>query len=85
MPPTYDYQCHGCEHIFEKTRKMADRKQPEDDPCPKCGSNGGVKHMLTPIPLNYDGCHTNFRIPGEFKDKLIEVKKFAGKTSTIEY
>ena len=37
--PLYDYQCTACSHTFTEKRMIADRKQPEGDPCPSCQSH----------------------------------------------
>lgn len=37
--PLYDYQCTACNHTFTEKRMIADRKQPEGDPCPSCQSH----------------------------------------------
>lgn len=37
--PLYDYQCTACNHLFTEKRMIADRKQPEGDPCPSCQSH----------------------------------------------
>ena len=57
--PIYDYSCSKCEHTFVAQKSIADRKQPESDPCPSCGAASCVTQQIltapglgTPIGLN---------------------------------
>jgi len=34
--PTYDYFCSSCEKVWEAFHTIANRKTPEDIPCPHC-------------------------------------------------
>ena len=43
----YDYKCMACEHVFERSLKMADMKVPESEPCPECGAMEVKKVILS--------------------------------------
>ena len=34
--PVYDYQCRNCDHEFEETLRMDNRKRPTRRKCPEC-------------------------------------------------
>ena len=34
--PIYEYQCHACQHAFDKRQKMSDAPLKQ---CPECGQN----------------------------------------------
>lgn len=36
--PHYDYKCGSCGYGFERFSSIADRNEPEREPCPSCGS-----------------------------------------------
>lgn len=40
--PFYEYACDSCSHEFSKSLKIADRKIPEESPCPSCGKPSSV-------------------------------------------
>ncbi len=44
--PRYDYQCKKCEHIFERTLKIADRHSPSNESCPHCNEIGFVEMYI---------------------------------------
>lgn len=53
--PTYEYECSGCNHVFEEYNKIKDRKKPLKKPCPKCNEKKlQIKFGMTSIadPLN---------------------------------
>jgi len=39
--PTYEYECTKCNHAFEASQKMSDKRLTE---CPKCGA--AVKRLI---------------------------------------
>lgn len=45
--PFYDYECQSCKHLFHEILKIADRKEPENSPCPKCGETTVMQVILT--------------------------------------
>lgn len=72
--PSYDYKCSKCEHTFESQLKMADRKQPEENPCPECGEIG--VEQLIGAPLIADPARIGVRKPtSEFREAMRKVKK----------
>jgi putative FmdB family regulatory protein len=36
--PLYDYQCTQCDHAFRSMQSIANRRQPEGEPCTSCQS-----------------------------------------------
>jgi len=43
--PTFDFQCAGCDHVFEFNRPFGSE---ETLPCPECGSTDVRKLISTP-------------------------------------
>jgi putative FmdB family regulatory protein len=81
--PLYGYICE-CGHEFSDVLKVSDRNKPKEEPCPSCGTVGKVVMQLS-APLIVAGVG-DFRkgVPDVFKDRLREIKKSAGRTSTID-
>lgn len=52
--PTYDYQCDGCESIFEVKHGYHDEPELE---CPDCGSSSFTKLLNTPTIIYTPGDH----------------------------
>ena len=56
--PSYDYDCTNCKNEWEDTLPISLMKKPLSDPCPKCGTIGYVRKIITksnpvdPIRLN---------------------------------
>jgi putative FmdB family regulatory protein len=40
--PTYEYRCETCGKEWEEVRKISERKDPCETPCPECKANGVV-------------------------------------------
>ena len=62
--PRYDYQCEGCGHVFEITRK---RTEPGPGECPECGAADPTKLIsATSFKLKGSGWYvTDYRSPGK--------------------
>lgn len=65
--PIYDYKCPACDHVFEKTVKMANYLEPQD--CPECNTKSertvvGAPGLGDPMRLGLQ------RPPEAFKDVL---------------
>lgn len=49
--PVYDYKCYGCDHVFEETKKIADRDDTNGMSCPNCStaddpSSGKIERLV---------------------------------------
>lgn len=44
--PSYDYKCEKCNHVFEESHPISNRKKPEKKPCPNCKEKKTVKQMI---------------------------------------
>ena len=51
----YNYKCNGCEHLYEKHNKVADRK--ESGSCPECNGEDTKQVMSTPSFKTCGGGH----------------------------
>lgn len=81
--PTYSYKCGDCGHSFDAFKKIADREEPET--CPNCHKTDTAKRILTAAKIVSGVVNNiNTKVPEAFKDKLREVKKASGKSSTID-
>ena len=82
--PLYAYGCEKCGYEFDDVKRIEDRDQPLGDPCPDCGETGGVQRKLTTAKLVSGVGDFRRKVPDVFKDRLREIKKSAGRTSTID-
>lgn len=78
----YEYRCNACEHIFDRTLKMDDRKIPETEPCPECGQNE-VKQKLSTSGFVTQSIGTLRKAGTEWQDVLKGIKKASGKDNSI--
>lgn len=79
--PTYDYACRGCERIFSERKLCSEREVPTYSPCKECG---GELYIHIGSPMIVSGVKSPHSAPSGFKDVLKEIKKGAGKGSTID-
>lgn len=82
--PLYEYQCKHCDHGFSDVLKVDDRNAPLDAPCPACHAAGGVERVLSSARIVAGVGDFRKGVPDVFKDRLREIKKAAGRTSTID-
>lgn len=80
--PTYAYRCKGCNHEFEKISKIADRKEPESQPCPEC-NEVKVEHTLTPVAMSYQTKGVVAQASHGWNDVLTKIKSQSGSKNTI--
>lgn len=52
MPPTYEYQCAACEHLFEEFQSMSDAPLKK---CPECGKRRLVRLLGTGAGIIFKG------------------------------
>ena len=72
----YSYRCKKCDHLFDKRLMMAERKQPESEPCPECGETGHVFQTLTSAPYFGDPVRMGRKKPAAgFNEVLRNIKK----------
>jgi putative FmdB family regulatory protein len=86
--PTYDYQCGKCKHTFEQSSRIADRKDPEKKPCPKCGKKKVKQAILQVTNVGDPLAFGKQKFPVGWKERLQSIhKRTAGskldKTSTL--
>lgn len=83
--PLYNYECKSCGDKFTKKFKVDDRKIPEQEMCSECGAVGRVQQVIEESPaFNYDNRMGAHRMTDSFNDRLKEIKKDKGRTSTIQ-
>lgn len=71
--PLYDYSCNDCEHIFEKTVKIAQMNEKQE--CPSCGSMDTIK-FIGGAPALGDPVRLGIRKPDNlWRDTLREIAK----------
>jgi len=71
----YDYQCKACDHVFERVLKMANRKDPEGDPCPQCGELKVQQTILGCPTVNYSMKTPGVKTTDSFNDRMKDIKK----------
>lgn len=82
--PLYGYKCEECDHEFDDFKPINDRDQPLGEACPSCGTVGKVERTLASARIVSGVGDFRRQVPDVFKDRLREIKKRAGKTSTID-
>jgi len=82
--PLYSYGCENCGHEFDDVKSINDRDQPLGEPCPECGDTGGVQRKLSSARIVSGVGDFRAKVPDVFKDRLREIKKKAGRMSTID-
>lgn len=79
--PMYDYKCKGCKDVVCKQNSIADRRIPCETPCEKCG---GEINILIGTPKVVSSVSNKDKRPGGWRDVLTNIKKSAGRTSTMD-
>jgi len=75
--PLYTYKCKECDHAFEKSSKIDDRKTPEQQPCPECGAEQSVVQQVT-APMICDPVRVGARkMDSGFKEVLQKIHERA--------
>jgi putative FmdB family regulatory protein len=81
--PLYEYLCGQCGHEFSDVLKISERDNPTEEPCPCCEGHYVQKVVSTPRIVAGVGDFRS-KVPDVFKDRLREIKKTAGRKSTID-
>ena len=79
--PTYNYHCSECGFEFESHQKIAERDLPTQEGCPTC--SGKIERGITSCAV-VSQVGSPLKAPDGFKSVLKEIKKNAGKRSTID-
>ena len=76
--PTYEYQCAGCNRVFEIRQRIS---EPALTTCDVCG--GAVRRLLSPAPfiLKGEGWYVT-DYPSESRKKALSAEKSSGTTSS---
>jgi putative FmdB family regulatory protein len=75
--PNYNYKCNKCDHAFEERLMIADRKIPEQSPCPECGATESVVQQIT-APMICDPVRVGARkMDSGFKEVLQKIHERA--------
>lgn len=82
--PLYEYVCSYCEYEFSEVLKVDDRNKPLDSSCPKCKAVGGIERVVSSPRIVAGVGDFRSKVPDVFKDRLREIKKSAGRMSTID-
>lgn len=82
--PLYEYKCGSCNHQFSDVLKVDDRKKPLDEDCPGCDSRGHIAMVVSSARIVSGVGTMQSRTPGDFRDRLKEIKKMSGVDCTIE-
>ena len=81
--PLYDYKCK-CGNEFSDVKKIAERRVPCEEKCPECGEQGGIDIIVSTARIVSGVGDFRAKTSNNFRDRLKEIKKMAGKTSTID-
>ena len=81
--PLYEYACESCEHQWAEQRQIASRDVAVNNPCPECGVSGQVTRHIGTAPLLYS-VNYSVKTDDSFNDRLKDIKRLKGRTSTIE-
>ena len=47
--PYFEYQCKNCSYRFDEPKKIEERYEPTQKPCPNCGESGNVEIAISPV------------------------------------
>lgn len=87
--PYYNYICLDCEAEWEAFRKISERLDPTNEPCPTCQCRGRIETRVYGAPSVGDAFKLGISKPdGAFKERLQRIHERApgsqlDKTSTI--
>jgi putative FmdB family regulatory protein len=81
--PLYTYRCISCEERFDKNLSIANRKEPEESPCPSCNEDATILHCVG-TPMVCYSMSPGLRVTDNFNDRLKDLKKGKGRGCTIE-
>lgn len=82
--PLYGYKCGACDHEFSEVCKVDDRRGPVEAPCPNCEVVGKIDMVIGSPRIVAGVGNLHSKTSSNFRDRLKEIKKMAGKHSTIE-
>ncbi len=71
MMPTYLFQCNKCNSSFETIKKIVNRYEPLDDPCPNCGEVGGIESIVTAPAFSYSA--ERLPVNGKLREKFQQI------------
>lgn len=80
--PMYQYKCDSCGHEFSMRMKIAERKDPEGDPCSACLTRN-IKFLVGTPSVSYS-TNPGMTTSSNFNDRMKEIKKTKGAGNTIE-
>lgn len=82
--PAYDYKCNQCDHVFEQTKKIADRDDVGTDVCPECATTGQITRQVGSPLVAYSVITKGYgRIDGGFKEVLQKIHSTAGAKKNV--
>lgn len=72
--PLYEFKCEKCGTTFDRFLSVANRKEPIESPCEKCGVIGGISSVMGMPPIA-DPVRMGHIKPSEgFRDLLRNIK-----------
>jgi putative FmdB family regulatory protein len=73
--PTYNYICSKCGEKFEEIKKISERREPENFPCPTCNEvESVVLLVMSPCVVSGVGSLLSKTSDG-WRDRLKQLKK----------
>jgi putative FmdB family regulatory protein len=82
--PLYSYKCGSCGHEFSEVLKIDDRKTPCESNCPDCETQGQIEMVVSSPRIVAGVGNLHSKVSNNFRDRLKEIHKAAGRHSTIE-
>lgn len=82
--PQYSYRCKTCSTEFNRVSMIAERLDPEHEPCPECLAEHSVYLAITSTPVIGFNISPSLRTTPNFNDRLKEISKKRGKDCTID-
>ncbi len=82
--PVYEFECSECTHGFEQMETIANRNNPLEEPCPRCGYEGNVIRLISgseicdPVSLGVR------KVPKGYNEVIKNIKKsYPGNTLEV--
>jgi len=69
----YEYKCHSCGHIFEKSVRLADREVPINSPCPECNEMAVEQFIGGLTVIESHKLMTGRKPDGEFRERIAKI------------
>jgi putative FmdB family regulatory protein len=80
--PLYTYNCKECNHTWDESHSVSDRKVPEELPCPSCSTEYSIQQIISAgagfSTTGGKSSTAGMQVPSWYKDKINNINKDLG-------